>query len=134
MTEYEFRGKQLDNGEWVYGYYVKGATRHCIVQSLAVFPRYDVDPETVGQFTGLHDDSEQQEKLFDGDIAELEYQGHKHICKIQFCAGGYMFVADSFPDGFLFLSELAEYDRNYGWVEGAIKIGTIHDNPELLER
>jgi hypothetical protein len=54
----KFRGKRIDNGEWVYGYLVK---------QFGVFKIYDdskedfgdwiheVIPETVGQFTGLTD-------------------------------------------------------------------------------
>jgi hypothetical protein len=66
--EIKFRGKRVDNGEWVYGNYctrILGGFKpieHCIqvitknndgtIHSLS---SYEVNPETVGQFTGLTD-------------------------------------------------------------------------------
>ncbi|MVP00369.1 YopX family protein [Paenibacillus lutrae] len=85
------------------------------------------------QYTGVHDDTEEQAELFDGDIAEVEYEGQKHICKVKYCGGGYMFVADSLPDSYLWLSEFIEFDREYCWAEGTKKLGNIHDHPYLLE-
>lgn len=85
------------------------------------------------QYTGVHDDSEDQEELYDGDIAEVEHEDQKHICKVQYCGSGYMFVADSLPDGYLWLTEFIEFDREYCWAEGTKKLGNIYDNPNLLE-
>ncbi|RXZ77273.1 hypothetical protein EBB07_33930 [Paenibacillaceae bacterium] len=138
--EIKFQGKRIDTGEWVFGWYHKlnnpiDCKKSYIIPARAsALYSFEVDPETVGQFTGLHDDTEEeQNQLSVGDIAEVEHEGYKHIAKVSFGAGGFIFVADSFLDGYLFLSELAEYDRKYGWVEGAKKLGNIHDNPELLE-
>lgn len=75
-----FRGKRIDNGEWVYGYYVGkvdpllGTKKSFIVaQELDCSGIYnsfvswhEVDPETVGQHTGLTDKN--SVKIFDGDI------------------------------------------------------------------
>jgi hypothetical protein len=70
-----FRGKRIDNGEWVYGYLLhgdvirgkgiaiyKGNTSWCEVSCHA----YVVIPETVGQFTGLCDTTPWE------DLTELE--------------------------------------------------------------
>ena len=61
----KFRGKRVDNGEWVYGYYVKAENIHYIAtekplpedgeHEMEVVGFVEVDPETVGQFTGLLD-------------------------------------------------------------------------------
>lgn len=85
------------------------------------------------QCTGVHDDTDEQEELYDGDIAEVEYEGQNHVCKIQYCGSGYMFVADSLPDGYLWLSEFIEFDGNYCWSEGTKKVGNIYTHPHLLE-
>src|SRR5690606_7283386 len=82
--------------------------------------------------TGLHDDVEDGNKLYQDDIVAVTWADKKHICKIEFSAGTFMFVADSLPDGYLPLHELAEYDCGYGWVEGAERLGDIYTNPELL--
>ncbi|MDK8182097.1 YopX family protein [Paenibacillus sp. UMB4589-SE434] len=84
------------------------------------------------QYTGVHDDTEEQEELYEGDIAEVEYEGQKHVCKVQYCGSGFMFVADSLPDGYLWISEFIEFDRDYCWAEGTRKVGNIYENPELL--
>ncbi|MNJ56696.1 YopX protein [compost metagenome] len=89
-------------------------------------------PLVIMQYTELHDDTEDDNELFEGDIVAITWADEKHICKIEFSAGTFMFVADSLPDGYLPLHELAEYDRRYGWIEGAKKLGNIYTSPELL--
>ncbi|MCC8435454.1 YopX family protein [Brevibacillus sp. M2.1A] len=85
------------------------------------------------QFTGVHDDQDQGEEFYDGDIAEVLYEGHTHICKVKIEGCAPMFVADSLPDGFLWLTEILECDSGHWWAEGTKRIGNIYDNPELLE-
>lgn len=83
--------------------------------------------------SGVHDDTEDQSELFAGDIAEVEYEGQKHTCKVEYCGCGYLLAADSLPDGFLWLSELVDFDGKFCWAEGTEKVGNIYDNPDLLE-
>jgi uncharacterized phage protein (TIGR01671 family) len=131
MREYLFRGKSVDNGEWVYGYYVKGATRHCVLKSLAQPHIYDVIPETVGEYTGLTDKN--GKKIFENDI--IRFEDELYIVKRE-CdtAGGYW--AET---GFIL--------KHIGWCDythftdtiddwenecQVFVIGNIHDNKELL--
>lgn len=71
MREIKFRGKRIDNGQWVYGYLVK---------QFGVFKIYDdssedfgdwiheVNPETIGQFTGLK--GKDYNEIYEGDIIQ----------------------------------------------------------------
>ncbi len=70
MREIKFRGKVLkgeDKGKWVYGSYIYPMDESYWIQA-GCECEYEVDPETVGQFTGFHDMNSKE--LYDGDDIE----------------------------------------------------------------
>ena len=137
MREILFRGKQVDNGEWVYGSYVfeprrKGAfgqtiseldrERHYIV-SKKNYEFWEVIPETVGQFTGLTDKN--GTKIFERDIVSSNKR------KTWIGRGKVWFGNGAFWCG---EREWAKLLRTVCLEdEQAVVIGNVHDNPELLE-
>ena len=132
MREILFRGKKLDNGEWVYGMLVirHDKTRHDIYQHVSqISTTYAiVDPNTVGQFTGLLD--KKGNKIFEGDIVtdgDNEYE-------ISFDKIGF----DSAWNGLTGFAlkrenELVDFNEIYYHddPEDLEIIGNIHDNSDL---
>ena len=146
MREISFRGKQEDNGEWVYGayyhqteFYGDDCDYHYIISSCDELEDnmmcFDgVIPETVGQFTGLTDKN--GKKIFEGDIVRCKYANtpaNEHIQKVVFYDGKFM---AEFSQGGCY-AELYDgathfsFDKSVYMTEIEV-IGNIHDNPELL--
>ena len=140
MREILFKGKRVDNGEWVYGFIVEALNcvtdknETFIIEQDATYFTYgefacavEVKPETVGQFTGLCDKN--GKKIFEGDIIEFtnKYIHKKGRAKIVFEAFKWKYSGCYYggnPGVWLCIDDKS--------VEFEV-IGNVHDNPELLE-
>ena len=162
MREILFRGKRLDDGEWVEGWYQPETTiKHWdgSQETVGVTIAYKVedgfledtlvDPLTVGQYTGMTDKN--GKRIFEGDIVRYTFDSPddptatENGLKVR---TGRIFWSDwraSFAVtagrnlSAALNNDVAVYVRGrqvYEYVRGANTvevIGNIHHNPEMLK-
>ena len=136
MREILFRGKRVDNGEWVEGFYVNvpehykhEMSRKSYIVSINNGLFMEVVPETVGEYTGLTDKN--GKKIFEGDIVQYqpEYATEPIRSVVEYCADKFNYPA----------FDLKNHDYEANGLQCAHEesvvcevIGNIHNNPTLL--
>ena len=136
MREIKFRGKAIasieelelmnikHNNGWVYGNLIKNGNRPIISEDIleeideSIYPEWwaVVEPESVGQYTGVKD--ENGKEIYEGDIIKCFNSGNSYV---SFKGGVFGLISDY---GFIPFSD----------VHGKMRvIGNIYENPELLD-
>lgn len=133
MRDILFRG-QKQNGEWLYGDLVHYGDKILIFSENAQNSPdyYEVNTETVGQFTGLTDKN--GVKIFEGDFLNVE------IFKIDIGYFNSVFFCENIQKSKCISTDyqgrknfIEHENKNYLGDYAKVVIGNIHDNPELLK-
>ena len=142
MRENKFRGKRVDNKKWVFGSLVKLNSHFYIVLDEPATPKtflegceislhngfIEVIPESVGQFTGLHDKN--KKPVYEGDVLKAIDPNGEDMDNITV-------EWDDDASAYTFEDDFDDYDvTTLAWgiklgYEFEI-IGNIRDNPELI--
>ncbi len=138
MRKILFRGKREDNQEWVYGvpttddydakYIIQGIFE-CDEYRCNGADCYNVDENTISEFTGLTDKN--GTKIFEGDICRFREWSKGDMCwvgKVHY--EHQQFVISGNPNKECESEFLLAMSRFI--PENIEVIGNIHDNPELL--
>ena len=126
MREILFRGKEIGSNRWAYGSLDKHKSGIVVIMSdeivASIYSR--VDPETVGQYTGLTDKN--GTKIFEGDIVKLRLLAAKMEWK-----GVCEYRNGAFGLAWQYAGE--RYCTFAGTCNAEYEVlGNIHDNPELM--
>lgn len=132
-----FKAKRADNGEWVTGYYFKAGEKSMILcfftnETGLYYEMYEIDSETVCQYTGLTDKN--GNKIWENDIVkfpdcEMSTESGYGDCFIN--AGKVAYDTESMS---YFFTDRITVDMSDIIIKEEVEVlGNIFDNPELLE-
>ena len=138
MREILFRGKRIDNGEWLEGSFLNDKDGSFYICPAVIDISYGdggnrrrigcwykVDPFTVGQYTGLMDKN--GKRIFEGDIVKTDKfsePNKQYIIKYDLQFGAFI-GQDRYNLYFV------TFDGDSGEFE---VIGNVTENPDLLEK
>ena len=135
MREILFKGKRIDNGEWIEGYYTecRGETFIGIDTSSMfeifcppVIRWFKVNSETLCQFTGLCDKN--GKKIWENDIVEAWSQGSRAIGTVKQRVDGLWIMSPAWQN-----HEFWELKPNSNGETTVEVLVNAFDNPELLQ-
>ena len=147
MREILFKAKRLDNGEWVEGFLLICDERCLIIPETkigcvttewlkkgeyAFYGFIEVDPATVGEFSGKRDKNDR--RIFEGDIGRYrQTDGAKRNGTSILCTGKVIYNTETASYAVESRDEAGCRYFEYFPIKDFEVIGNISDNPELLE-
>jgi uncharacterized phage protein (TIGR01671 family) len=141
MRAIRFRGKRMDNGEWLHGDLITERNKVSGDSAIVFFDGYmipkseSVLKETLGQYTGLKDKNSKE--IYEGDIIKEEWEDKHRIGVVKYG------TEDVYPNtGAHEYCEATGFHieiTSYGYYQALIGgkkvevIGNIYEHPHLLE-
>ena len=124
---YLFRGKRKDGQGWIEGdlVHTRTTTQGVVTEIYTLDMSYEVDPETVGQCTGLKDKN--GKLIFEGDIVKGLFNFGLDIMSVCTFKDGAFGLTAKQCGAYHFSAFTSLWEVKYEVA------GNIHDNPELLE-
>lgn len=133
MRTIKFRGYNTKNKEWLYGCYLVNRGEHFIcpdgIQPPDKTPEdFQIDPETLGQYTGLKDKNGKE--IYEWDVIRSDKCDSLYVVTYNDTFASYALnkVRDEIKPFIVHITQ--------GWLNefSKVVIGNIHDNPELLKK
>ena len=128
----KFRARHHVAGNWHYGFLVERNGKTFIFeQDGGQLREYQVDPKTVGQFTGLTDKN--RKEIYDADLVSflVENPDTEELVVVK----AQIFWSDKLGGWYAqnLRNSLDIISFNQNFSNGCEAIGNIHENPELLK-
>lgn len=141
MRQIKFRGKSNTTGEWVYGDLLQMEIKTPYIVNISPIEGESlktdivpVEPESVGQFTGIIDCVGQE--VYEGDIVtwkNIYYNGEEESF-----TGNVVWIVDKL--GFYILYSISDFNidnlKSYTYLANKFNLrvlGNMHDTPEIME-
>lgn len=138
MRTIKFRAKGKSDGQWHYGSLLQMGDDFSIASNTEnAFEMCVVEPETIGQFTGLYDTNGKE--IYEGDILQLD-KPNASLCVVSWSTEKAAFIYRFYDERIDDTHEIGKKSRyaigdwNMMFEKDLAVIGNIHDNPELIEK
>ncbi len=131
--EIKFRGKYLKDGNWIYGFLSDKNSDFTTIannEDKGRYTEYSVNPDTVGQFTGLYDRNGKE--IYEGDIVNI-HDSHETCGVVEYRDNIAAFVLCREKVKNRHKGDGTDYQLYAGREKRYEIIGNIYDNPELLK-
>lgn len=130
MRDILFRGKRIDNSVWIEGDLRHWRSGKIGIHDDATKNTREVDPETVGQYTGKRDSK--NDRIFEGDILHIKWRtlDLAENAVVRYDDRSCAYILQMRGAAWSYMSHL---DAAYMQIESFEVIGNMWDDPELME-